>query len=82
MKRFDLEFVDPYGFREGMVLNESEDGDYVLFDDVEKEIERLRRVEEQHERLKKAAKELIKDFSGNAILSAMVWDIEIALEKK
>lgn len=58
------------------------DNDYPLLKQAAEEIERLRRVEEQHERLKKAAKELIKDFSGNAILSAMVWDIEIALEKK
>lgn len=33
VKRFDLEFADPYGFREGMVLNKTEDGDYVFYSD-------------------------------------------------
>lgn len=33
VKRFDLEFADPYGFREGMALNKTEDGDYVFYSD-------------------------------------------------
>lgn len=33
VKRFDLNFADPYGFREGMILERAEDGDWVSFED-------------------------------------------------